>query len=101
MHELGLRLLLALIGLVLITGGLAVATNFRGFTVWHARKSIDYVKWLERVPPWSWMPEQASEQRIARQASLGRFIGAVFAAGGLIMLITSFLANFHTARRGG
>jgi hypothetical protein len=43
MHELGLRLLLALIGLVFITGGLAVATNFRGFTVWHARKSIDYV----------------------------------------------------------
>lgn len=101
MHDLGLRLVMALIGLVLITGGLAVATNFRGFTVWHARKSIDSVKWMERplsrVPPWSWVLRRSSEQRVARQASLGRFIGAMFAAAGLIMLVASFLAHAHTS----
>jgi hypothetical protein len=57
MHQLELRLLLGLCGVAMIAGGLAVATNFRGFTEWHARRSVRMVG----------LPED----RVAWQAALG------------------------------
>ena len=83
MHQLELRLLLGLCGVAMIAGGLAVATNFRGFTEWHARRSVRMVG----------LPED----RVAWQAALGRFIGAVFAIVGAIALVASFFAHFRTA----
>lgn len=101
MHQLEARLIMGLFGVVLVVGGLAFATNFRGYTAWHARKSIDSVKWLERllnrVPSWNWILERPLEERVARQVGMNRVIGAVFAASGVIVLILSFFARFHAS----
>jgi len=81
MHELELRLLMGLFGAVWTAGGLAIATNFRGFTEWHARRTVHMTG--------------LSEERVARQAALGRFIGAVFAIVGAIALVASFFVHFR------
>lgn len=84
MHQLGPRLLLGLFGVALMAGGWAIAANFRGFTVWHARLSVSVFR-------------EPTEERVARQSALERFIGGVFAAAGAIAFIASFLVHFHTS----
>jgi hypothetical protein len=98
MHDqLELRLLAALVGVAFVAVGLVLAANFRGFSAWHARKSIESVKWLEeslsRVPPWSWLLDRPLERRVARQVRLLRVIGVVFAAAGLIVVIVSLFGH--------
>jgi hypothetical protein len=84
MHQLGLRLLAALCMAVWTAGGLAIATNFRGFTVWHARWSVS-------------MFRQPTEARVAFQVALERFIGMAFVVTGVIGFIASFFAPFRTS----
>jgi hypothetical protein len=94
------RLLGCLMGLIFLTVGLALATNFRGFSAWHARRSFESVKRLEgplsRVPPWSFALRRPLEQRIARQVILTRVIGVVFAVAGAVAIVASLLG--HPAR---
>jgi hypothetical protein len=84
MHQLELRLLLVLCGVAVSAVGLVIATNFRGFTVWHAKWSVGMLR-------------RPTEERVARQAALERFLGVVFTGGGVIMIITSFFAHFRTS----
>jgi hypothetical protein len=98
--QLELRLLGCLMGLILLTVGLVLATNFRGFSAWHARKSFESVKWMEgplsRVPPWSFLLRRPPEQRIARQVIVMRVIGVVFTVGGAVAIVASLFG--HPAR---
>lgn len=102
MGQLESRLLMGLVGLALLAGGAAYAANFRGFTVWHVRKSFESVRWLEgplsRVPPWSLLHRRPLEQRIAQQLRMARLIGALFAAVGVVMLFAAVVArDIHTS----
>jgi hypothetical protein len=67
--------------------GVALATNFRGVTEWHVRRSMATASVLRRVPPWRWLPDASYDQRVARFALMERAIGMVFAGGGVMFLI--------------
>lgn len=78
----GVMVLLAM-GLI----GVALATNFRGVTEWHMRRSMATASVLRRVPPWRWFPDAQYDERLARFVLLERAIGAIFAAASLMFLI--------------
>ena len=76
--------------------GVALATNFRGVTEWHVRRSMSTASTLRRVPPWRWLPDVPHEERLARFILLERLIGIAFAVVGVMILITvgySFLTG--------
>ncbi|MFV2115066.1 hypothetical protein ACFHW0_22365 [Micromonospora sp. LOL_025] len=68
--------------------GVALATNFRGVTEWHVRRSMSTASALRRVPPWRWLPEVPHEERLARFVLLERVIGVAFAVLGVMILVT-------------
>ncbi|MFG2054613.1 hypothetical protein ACGFI9_11350 [Micromonospora sp. NPDC048930] len=68
--------------------GVALATNFRGVTEWHVRRSMSTGSVLRRVPPWRWLPDVPHEERLARFVLLERLIGIAFAVAGVMILIT-------------
>ncbi|MFF0470547.1 hypothetical protein ACFYPX_24315 [Micromonospora zamorensis] len=68
--------------------GVALATNFRGVTEWHMRRSMTTASVLRRVPPWRWLPDAQYDERLARFVLLERVMGAVFAAASVLFLIT-------------
>jgi hypothetical protein len=80
MHEVALRLLLALLGRALIAGGIALAINLRGVSTWHAKKSIESLAWMEaprrRIPPWKSLLRRPLEDRVRNQVMLTRFISS-------------------------
>jgi hypothetical protein len=98
MHsQLEARLLVAL-GLVLASVGLVLATNFRGFAVWCARKTFEFtMKWVDkpasRVPPRSRLADSSLEQLVARQVMLGRVLGVMFAAVGVLAIVSYFVSS--------
>ncbi|MFJ8580547.1 hypothetical protein [Micromonospora sp. NPDC093277] len=67
--------------------GVALATNFRGVTEWHVRRSMSAASVLRRVPPWRWLPDVPQEERLARFVLLERLIGMAFTAAGVMILI--------------
>lgn len=67
--------------------GVALATNFRGVTEWHVRRSMATTSVLRRVPPWRWLPEAPYDKRLARFVLLERAIGVSFVAVGVMFLI--------------
>ncbi|MCX4389389.1 hypothetical protein OG777_21005 [Micromonospora peucetia] len=67
--------------------GVALATNYRGVTEWHVRRSMSTASVLGRVPPWRWLPDVPHEERLARFILLERVIGAAFAVLGVMILI--------------
>ncbi|MEU5531468.1 hypothetical protein ABZ744_31495 [Micromonospora chersina] len=67
--------------------GVALATNFRGVTEWHVRRSMATASVLRRVPPWRWLPDARHDKRLVRFVLLERVIGAIFAAAGVMFLI--------------
>ncbi|MFY1593160.1 hypothetical protein [Micromonospora sp. WMMD737] len=67
--------------------GVALATNFRGVTEWHMRRSMATASVLRRVPPWRWLPDDRYDERLARFALLERAIGVIFAAASVMFLI--------------
>lgn len=85
------RLLTALVGVALIAGGIVLATDFRGISTWHARRSVDSVSWAERplrrVQPWKTLLQEPIEGRIRRQVLLLRVLGAIFALCGVPLLL--------------
>jgi hypothetical protein len=85
------RLSTALFGFALIVGGIVLATDFRGFSTWNAKRSIDSVSWAERllrrIQPWKTLLQRPMEDRVRRQAWLTRVIGAVFALCGVPLLL--------------
>ncbi|MEW2330478.1 hypothetical protein AB0880_22000 [Micromonospora chersina] len=74
--------------------GVALATNFRGMTEWHVRRSMATASVLRRVPPWRWLPVASYDQRLARFVLMERAIGVVFAAMGVLFLILLAYAVF-------
>ncbi|MGC5286234.1 hypothetical protein [Micromonospora sp. DT231] len=68
--------------------GVALATNFRGVTEWHIRRSMSAAGALRRVPPWRWLPDAPHEERLARFILLDRLVGIAIAAGGVMILAT-------------
>lgn len=68
--------------------GVALATNFRGITDWHVRRSMSTASALRRVPPWRWLPNVPHEKRLARFIMLERVIGIAFAVVGVMILAT-------------
>lgn len=97
MHDLEPRIVMAVVGAAVIAGGLALAVNFKGCAAWHARRSVESVRWLEgplrNVPPWKSLLSRPVEERIARQAALTRVIGAAFACVGLVLFISALAAT--------
>jgi hypothetical protein len=82
--------------------GVAMATNFRGVTEWHARKSINSGNALRRVPPWRWLPDSSYDKRLARLVLLEWMIGVAFAAAGVMVAIVipyGILAGWVTSSR--
>ncbi|GLW33460.1 hypothetical protein [Actinoplanes regularis] len=77
--------------------GVALATNFRGVTEWHVRRSIATANVLRRVPPWRWFPVASHDQRVARFVLMERAIGVVFAAMGVMFLTVLAYAVFSGA----
>ncbi|SCL62652.1 hypothetical protein [Micromonospora peucetia] len=76
-----------IIGPVVSLIGVALATNYRGVTEWHVRRSMATASVLGRVPPWRWLPDVPHEERLARFILLERVIGAAFAVLGVMILI--------------
>lgn len=58
--------------------GVGLATDFRGMTEWHVRRSMSTASGLRRVP---------HEERIARFILLERVMGVAFAVVGLMFLV--------------
>jgi hypothetical protein len=77
--------------------GVALATNFRGVTEWHVRRSMATASVLWRVPPWRWLPVASDDQRVARFVLMERAIGVIFAAMGVMFLIVLAYAVFSGA----
>ena len=70
---------LVVLGVVLAVVGTMLATNFRGFTERHVRRSIMTTAPLQRVPPWRWL----HPPRVRNQVVLARVIGTALALGGV------------------
>ncbi|MEU8389156.1 hypothetical protein [Micromonospora sp. NPDC048842] len=68
--------------------GVALASNFRGVTEWHMRRSMSAASLLRRVPPWRWLPNVPHEERLARFILLDRLIGVAIAVAGVMILAT-------------
>jgi hypothetical protein len=70
---------------------MVMATDFRGFSRWHARRSVASVSWAERplrrIQPWKTLLQRPTEDRIGRQALLVRVTGAIFALCGVPLLL--------------
>ncbi|MEN3614765.1 hypothetical protein [Plantactinospora sp. ZYX-F-223] len=67
--------------------GVALATNFRGVTEWHVRRSMVKASVLRRVPPWCWLSDVPGEKRLARFILLERLIGVAFAVAGVMIFV--------------
>ncbi|MFI7073276.1 hypothetical protein [Micromonospora sediminicola] len=76
-----------LIALFMGLVGVALATNYRGVTEWHVRRSAAAAGVLRRVPPWRWLPDADADRRMARFVLLGRGLGVLFAAAGVVALV--------------
>ena len=85
------RLSTALLGVALIVGGIVLAADLRGFSTWHAKRSIDSMSWAERplrrIQPWKTLLQRPTEHRVRREALLIRVIGAIFALFGVPLLL--------------
>jgi hypothetical protein len=85
------RVLGGIFGLVLVGIGLVLATNYRGFTRWHARKSIELMGPLEQVPPWRMLSARPIDDRVATLMRQAKVTGYIFtAAGTLVVVVASF-----------
>ncbi|MFD0973576.1 hypothetical protein [Plantactinospora endophytica] len=73
--------------LAVVLVGLALATNVRGVTAWHVRRSMATARVLRRVPPWRWSSGGPHEKRLARFVFLERLIGAALAVVGVMILV--------------
>lgn len=82
-----------LVGIAFLLIGGLLASNFRGFTTWHARRAIGSVRpaepLLRRIPPWKSLLGQSLEARVTRQVNLTRVIGLVFMAAGVLLLLAA------------
>jgi hypothetical protein len=85
------RLSTALLGIVLIVGGTALATNFRGLSTRHAKRAIGSVSWadrpLRRIQPWKTLLQRPMEDRVRQQVSVIRVVGASFAVAGVFLFM--------------
>lgn len=85
------RLSTALLGIVLIVGGTALATNFRGLSTWYAKRAIGSVLWadrpLRRIQPWKTLLQRPLEDRVRQQGSMIRVVGAAFAVAGVFLFM--------------
>jgi hypothetical protein len=70
-----------MLGVLLVLGGLALATNFRGVTEWHIRAAMSSVRGLERIPPWRWLRLDPQTQ-MRRGVRMDRLFGLVMAMTG-------------------
>ena len=81
----------ALLGVALLIGGAVLAINFRGFSTWHARRSIQSVSWAEgllrRIQPWKAVSQQPMEGRVRQQVWVLRIVGAAFAIAGVLLFL--------------
>ncbi|SBT50015.1 hypothetical protein [Micromonospora auratinigra] len=75
------------LGLAICLVGVALATNWRGVTEWHVRRSMAVAGGLRRVPPWRWLPAAAQDRRLARFVLLERVLGVAFTVAGVAALV--------------
>lgn len=98
MQQLEPRLILALAGMALLLGGLALAVNFRGVTTRWAQRTVESATpWLQgplgSVPPWRSLRKRSVEQRVAQQVIRMRVLGVLYAGGGVMVLVASATAR--------
>jgi hypothetical protein len=93
------RLPTALLGVALLIGGTMLAINFRGFSTWHANRSIQSVSWAEsllrRIQPWKAISQRPMEGRVRQQVWLLRIIGAAFAIAGVFLFLYGVFGIGH------
>ena len=82
------------VGVVFGAIGLAVATDFRGLTDRRVRESIRRSEALTRIPPWSWLPARLKDPEATFRFGyrLDRFIGCLFAAAGIVEVLSGLFS---------
>ncbi len=98
MNQLEARFVMAFAGLIFITGGLALAANYRGFVAWQARKSIESMQWLERplsrIPPWSLLLKRmTADKMVQQQIGTARAFGILLIAVGVMLIVAALIAH--------
>lgn len=83
MNQLGARLGIALGGLILIAGGLAVAADFRGFVTWHTRWSVR--TFLSK--------KMAVEKRVEQHVATVRVSGVIVMVMGVACIVAAFIGH--------
>jgi hypothetical protein len=78
-------------GPILLGFGLALATNYRGWTESHVRTTFRIMGpsngVMARVQPWKRRLRRPAEMRVRTQIRLEQCMGAAFAAGGLVVIV--------------
>jgi hypothetical protein len=98
MTVLDARVLGGTFGLVLVAIGLVLATNYRGFTRWHARKSIELMEPLEQVPPWRWLSPRPLDGRVTTLMRQAKVTGYIFTAAGTLVVVVACFAPLTKGR---
>lgn len=82
-------------GAVLGAIGLVFATDFRGVTERHTRRTLASVSSVERVvrrvPPWRWLLRGDVEDRVVSSVRVAKRQGMLFAAIGLGLVVAGVL----------
>jgi hypothetical protein len=79
------------LGPLMLGFGLALATNYRGWTESHVRTTFRIMgpinRVMARVQPWKRWLRRPAEMRVRTQIRRERWMGATFAAGGLLVIV--------------
>jgi len=70
--------------------GYVLASDFRGFSTWYTRLTIQVTHPLTRIPPWRFLPQRLKDPdaMFDRQYQLAGVVGWVFAVcGGVVFVI--------------
>jgi hypothetical protein len=86
-------LLMALVGLLLVAGGSALAMDFRGSSTWVAKRSAATERTVRKIPPWKWLLRSPEEDLIMKHTFRTRLDGALFVVAGLLLVALALFGH--------